>query len=376
MEENTETVSKLSGGGYRYDGIDALRTFGCIAIVLWHVYANAGVTIGGFIATDILPSFNYLVYLFMMISGFGMCCGYFEKFRNRQIDLDNFYLKRYAKILPFFALLVLLDIAIEHDLSSLAEGFMELTMVFGFLPNGCLSVIGVSWTLGVIFVFYITFPFFVFLLSDKRRAWFAFAVSIVIQILCAIYFFTDRFGVSVVTPRTSFISCTPFFLAGGLIYLYREKIVSFVGKHSVVGVLVCIAATVGYYFLPKKIGDYELTDLGSLVLYSLWLVYAVAATNKVFCNRVTKFVSGISMEIYLSHMVGFRVIEKVGLISALGGGWLAYIVSSVGLLAALMLTIPFIKKFLDYLIAAVKRWFVKRKEKKKNVADQSNENAH
>lgn len=161
-----------------------------------------------------------------------------------------------------------------------------------------------------------------------------------------------------------------------MIYLYREKIVSFVGKHSVVGVLVCIAATVGYYFLPKKIGDYKLTDLGSLVLYSLWLVYAVAATNKVFCNRATKFVSGISMEIYLSHMVGFRVIEKVGLISALGGGWLAYIVSSVGLLAALMLTIPFIKKFLDYLIAAVKRWFVKRKEKKKNVADQSNENAH
>lgn len=38
-----------------------------------------------------------------------------------------------------------------------------------------------------------------------------------------------------------------------------------------------------------------------------------AAGHPLLENRVTKFVSGISMEIYLSHMVVFRVIEKTGL---------------------------------------------------------------
>lgn len=42
-------------------------------------------------------------------------------------------------------------------------------------------------------------------------------------------------------------------------------------------------------------------------------------------NRVTKFFSGISMEIYLSHMVIFRVVEKLGIHKVIGNGWLQYI---------------------------------------------------
>ena len=49
-------------------------------------------------------------------------------------------------------------------------------------------------------------------------------------------------------------------------------------------------------------------------------------------NRVTKFLSGISMEIYLSHMVIFRVIEKLGINRMLGSGWLQYLVTVVTVL--------------------------------------------
>ena len=41
-------------------------------------------------------------------------------------------------------------------------------------------------------------------------------------------------------------------------------------------------------------------------------------------NRVTKFFSGISMEIHLSHMVIFRVVEKLKLNRILGNGWLQH----------------------------------------------------
>ena len=50
-------------------------------------------------------------------------------------------------------------------------------------------------------------------------------------------------------------------------------------------------------------------------------------------NRVTAFFSGISMELYLSHMVIFRVVEKLKLNRILGNGWLQYIVTSVLVIA-------------------------------------------
>lgn len=50
-------------------------------------------------------------------------------------------------------------------------------------------------------------------------------------------------------------------------------------------------------------------------------------------NRVTKFFSGISMEIYLSHMFIFRIMEKMGINTLLGRGWIQYIIIVVIVIA-------------------------------------------
>lgn len=61
------------GDTKKYRNIDALRTFGCLAIIAWHIKANTGFSTGG-VLDKVIPSFDYLVYLFMIISGFGMPC--------------------------------------------------------------------------------------------------------------------------------------------------------------------------------------------------------------------------------------------------------------------------------------------------------------
>ena len=58
-------------------------------------------------------------------------------------------------------------------------------------------------------------------------------------------------------------------------------------------------------------------------------MYATLASKGVLQNKVTRFLSGISMEIYLSHMLMFRVVEKTGLHTVLGDGWIQYIVTVV-----------------------------------------------
>ena len=90
----------------------------------------------------------------MMISAFSLCCGYYKKFKENNIELEKFYKRRYQRIWPYFAILCTLDLIVSHNLKSLYEWFADLTLAYGLLPNANLEVIGVGWFLGVIFVFY------------------------------------------------------------------------------------------------------------------------------------------------------------------------------------------------------------------------------
>lgn len=299
----------------RYDAIDGLRAFSAIGIVLMHVLANGRYMMTGFVFEQLIPSFTNLVFLFMAISSFSMCCGYFDKIINNKISVGEFYSKRYAKIWPFFALLCVLDFVISPSKNALYEVFANLTLCFGLLPNADISVIGVGWFLGLVFVFYLVFPFFCYLMSDKKRAWFSFAVALVLNYLC-----TVRFDAS----RANILYSAVFFFAGGLIFLYKEKLSELAAKYRWLVLSAIAALTVVYYSVSSSV-------LTMLVLFSAMLIYALQSAQSlpILYNPVTKFLSGISMEIYLSHMVIFRVIEKFGMTKLFVSDLLSYLVTSI-----------------------------------------------
>lgn len=298
-----------------YGAVDGLRMIASIGIVMMHVRANSNYEIIGYIYNRIIPSFADFVFLFMMVSAFGMCCGYYDRVLHNQIKFSDFYGKRFGKILPFFGTLVLLDIIISPSVASFYEGFADLTLLFGFLPDSSkISVIGVGWFLGLIFVFYLLFPFFCVMLENKARAWMSFAVSLIYNFVC-----THYFGVG----RSNILYSACFFLSGGLLFLYRDQIAG-INQWAALGIAGC--AVVCYYV----IGGNTVTNL--LVSGSL-LMYAIIRQGGVLENRVTKFFSGISMEIYLSHMVIFRVVEKLKLNRLWGNGWLQYIATCIMVIA-------------------------------------------
>lgn len=112
----------------RYEGIDGLKAYAIFGIALMHVLANGEYGIGGFVFERLIPSFTNLVFLFMMVSGFGMCCGYYQKFKDQKIGVTDFYKKRYSKIWPYFALLCVLDFVMSPSKSALYEVFANLTL--------------------------------------------------------------------------------------------------------------------------------------------------------------------------------------------------------------------------------------------------------
>ena len=175
-----------------YSGLDVIRVVAITGIVLMHIFSNGNFNLNGFLFEKVIGTAGNFTILFMMVSAFGMCCGYYQKFEDGTISIDSFYKRRYEKLWPFFALLCILDVVISPSANSVYEIFANLTMLQGLLPNPQISVVGVSWTLAVIFVFYLLFPFFCFLLFSKKRAWFGFIIAGIYNILCQLYFFDGQ----------------------------------------------------------------------------------------------------------------------------------------------------------------------------------------
>ncbi len=217
-----------------YGAIDGLRMFAAFGIVMMHMRANSNYEVSGYVYNDIIPSFTNFVFLFMTISAFGMCCTYYEDMLKNKVSISAFYADRFKKILPFFGILVIFDIVSSPSVESMYEGFADFTLLFGFLPNG-ISVIGVGWFIGLVFIFYLIFPFFCVLLETKKRAWTAFAVSLVYNFVCANYFEVGR---------TNILYSACFFMAGGMLYLYKDKILKI---NHWIALAIAVCAIITYY---------------------------------------------------------------------------------------------------------------------------------
>lgn len=320
FEEERASETKIK----RYDALDGLRTYAIVGIVLMHVQANEKYEIGGFIYNNLIPSFTNFVFLFMMVSAFGMCCGYYDKILNRKISLEEFYKKRYKRIWPFFALLCMLDLAISPSVNSLYEVFANMTLCFGLLPNASIEVIGVGWTLGVIFVFYLLFPFFCCLLANKKQAWLVFVVSFVFNILCIIYFFDMNHMPEHFSARTNIVYCTVYFVVGGLVYLYKELLSEISRRFWILMMGLCFGAGILYFMIGAS-------TLTMLLVGTLLLIYAIGDYRKgILLNPVTKFIGGISFEIYLCHMVVLRALEKLNMIHLVSNDAISYCIVVTG----------------------------------------------
>lgn len=290
-----------------YYGIDLLRTISCIGILMMHMLSkdNNSYDISGYIAEKIIPSFTDFTFLFMAISAFGMCCGYYEKVKFRKVDWVNFYKKRYLKVLPFFATLVLLDLVLEFSKETFYEGVADVTLLFGLFPNN-INVIGVGWFLGLVFAFYFMFPFFCALISTRKMAWLAFAISLAMNFIGGTYFDLDKQNI---------VFSSPFFIAGGLVYLYKAELER-VKWYTFMPLT--IISIIAYYAIG---GNIYICLLISVTL----LIQAILIDGR--CIKIVSFISGISMEIYLSHMVVFRGIEKLHLNIMFGNGWKQYLIT-------------------------------------------------
>lgn len=337
----------------RYNNLNALRSIAAISIVLMHVLSN-------FHTINSLPVFNVVaqagnyVPLFFILSGFGMCCGYYDKVKNNEMSINQFYISRYLKLLPFFALLVLVDVgyaAISNfSMSVIYEAFSDLTLLFAFLPNSNIQVIGVGWSLGVIFAFYCIFPFFVFMIWDKFRAVLSFVITLLLSILCSIYFTVDGAVVA-----CNLLRWLCYFILGGIIFLWRDEIEKKLKQYGLILSLITIIVTIVAFLIPNEINGVSVITFKTLIVFGLWVLTSIGEDNIIMNNKVTSFISDISFEVYLSHMFIYRVLEKIHLTRLFENEVISYVFTSI---VVLILSIAFsfyAKKIIAWLLDLFKK---------------------
>lgn len=201
-------------------------------------------------------------------------------------------------------MMVMISFAMDPSWSTFCQSFADLTMCFNLLPNPHIEVIGVGWFLGTVFTFYMLFPFFTFLLDNKKRGW-----MVLVSSLLFCYIAIDTFNNGNGFCRSNIINSAPFFISGGMIYLYRRGIKSWVEKHWIIALASCLVLTILRFVVDIK----ELFILPDLLVFAAWLTYAIGSKDIVLNNGGAKYLSGISMEIYLCHMMFFRVVSMLHL---------------------------------------------------------------
>lgn len=286
-----------------------------------------------------LDLLKWLVYLFMIVSGFSMCCGYYERIMKGNISLTEFYSRRYRKLLPFFCFLVIIDCIYSFSRYALLESIADITLVFSLLPNPNISIIGVGWFIGIVFLFYMLFPFFCYTIKNRKSAWLAMIISIFYNIASYCYFFDDNHVISSYKSHTNILFCSMFFYAGDIIYLYRKTIINIFKKYFRYGILLVGTITVVAVLFLYKITEIYLPFV-CLFVFSTWIIYAISYDSKLLINKFTNIISNNSLEIYLSHMLLYRIFEKTKLLYLFGYGVLSLIIITIlSIIGSLILSV-------------------------------------
>ena len=136
-------------------------------------------------------------------------------------------------------------------------------------------------------------------------------------------------------PVVNIIYWLPYFMGGGIIFFYKDKLIQIFNKNKKVFIVIFIALLTSVIRIinPSVFGK-DLYDLYRIICDASLLIFAIVSSNIILCNRATKFISTISFEIYLSHTMMIRVASILKLLTLTQNNVINMIISSVFVLIA------------------------------------------
>lgn len=329
-------------GHIYFSGLNGLRFFAAIAVVITHVELIKHQS--GF--SDIWKN-NKLVFelgslgviFFFVLSGFLITYLLLqEKKLTQTIAVKKFYLRRILRIWPLYYLIVLLGFLVLPHLHFMDNPYLNrfmgnnyganFVLYLLFLPNLAFSIfaavphIGQTWSIGVEEQFYLLWPLIVKYSKNTLRV-----LLTVIGILVVLKMFVlfmcrqlpDSAVLKVIKPFLAMTKMESMAIGGiGAYYLFNgnERIKLVFNNVVLLGSFAAIVFLV--YFTPQVIQD------GMYLVYSvLFLIIILNVSSNPNCiikleNKWFRVLGNISYGIYMYHLIViaavFGILKQIGFV--------------------------------------------------------------
>lgn len=324
--------NNLSTTGIRNDGIDMLRGFSILLVILLHCFVHMPFPQGVFpshLINIIFRSGYYGVIIFFVISGFLITTTSLRKWDGlNNIRCGQFYRMRFARIMPCLLVLLLVLSALDifgvsrfviHTTSLEQAIFSALTFHInwleaktGYLPANW----DVLWSLSVEEIFYLFFP--LVCLSLKKSS--HFTIAMIIFIILGPFARTIFSGNEIWSDH-SYLSCMDGLAIGCLaacfahhVKLDRKLLFGTLFAGLTLFVFVFIFRKQAYDFGITKIGlNVTLLEVGvGMILIAMYEWYGKERHFGAWPMAPFRWLGRNSYEIYLSH--SFIIIMLAGIL--------------------------------------------------------------
>lgn len=308
--------------------LDGVRALAILIIAWYHIWQQSWLMpIAGEINLDwLVRNGSILVDMMILLSGFCLFLPYAREmvFGEKAGRCGEFYIKRVARIAPSYYLsiiIVLLFFALPAGEYGDNLAFMgqdvatHLTFthnLFGDLIRGT-HLNGVLWTVGVEVQFYLIFPLLAKFFRKQPIITYAGMVAIG---LCSSYCISSQFAsidqALYVNHTLTFFSVYANGMLGAWLYMmYAKKRKKRTLAEGIAGIVMSIGGIVIFYNMCKwrsSCGeetkwqvDYRYLLAFVFLLIVAGAIIALPWFQKIFSNRVMKFLAGISFNLYICH---------------------------------------------------------------------------
>lgn len=337
----------------RYDGLLGLRGIGATMIIAYHMYLLNDYVGASAFGDRTVGIGGVFVQLFFMLSSFSLMCGYAEKIKNGDIEWGTFYKNRFIKLAPtFYTALIahLLLNACAHVKNPIASIIGTASLLYALMPSNQESIVMAGWALGIEVVFYLFFPAFFEFTKTRVRSLFTLVGSILLYLSYNFYY-----GVGIENNHINIIyQLFPFALGAFLYHCIscmeninekaRKKIAFF--QHVI---LFLLFVGWGYWFQGRLI---------VCIAFSLVIIRQIMYTDIFTTNRFVMWLGKISYEMYLFHMIVYRILYSLNLNALLNerldSKVLCYIIFFI---IEFLLTILFSSLYRQFLKAMFEKYF-------------------
>jgi peptidoglycan/LPS O-acetylase OafA/YrhL len=293
----------------RIYGIDALRGYAALYVMVFHTYFLGGIYIHEGKIRDVIIHGDMGVPIFFVISGFSITYSIFHKEFFNLLELKNFYIRRFYRIIPLFYFAFILKLVfmfINVESIKLYDSILTLSFFFPFVSGHQESMVMAGWSLGIEMVFYLLFPLLFLILRINKRI-FIFLIFITIFI----HFFAS-FEKN--NSHLNFAFQAIFFLLGMLMCFYRS-VIQKLFSHGILQIISLVAILFGviililgmWFFKNQSFVFFKFS--GIVLLVSGTLFYR----GKLLVNKINIFLGDLSYSIYLTHPLVILFLVKIGL---------------------------------------------------------------